>query len=98
MPRNFSRADEDCVYDKAALLKYYSSDATNDENKRQMRMILVRAVDRELTEREKYCVKEYFFNRKKMKDIASSISVNPSTVTRYIQRAIKKLRHIAEYY
>ena len=96
MPRNMVKAD-DSVFDRASVLAYYS-DSQCSNQKQNMRRILNKAIREELTEKERFCLTEYYINHRKMKDIAASLSLNPSTVTRNIKRATKKLRHIAGYY
>ncbi len=70
----------------------------NSKDRKQMLRILKKAMASELTDRQRLCLEEYFLRGRKMKDIAKSLNLSPSTVTRHIRRATEKLRHIAEYY
>lgn len=98
MPRNFVKAD-DCVFDRASLLAYFDGSVeANESNKKKMMLILKRALQDELTAPQRFCLVEYYLKDRKMKDIAVSLSVHPSTVTRHIKRAKQKLMHIASYY
>lgn len=63
-----------------------------------MKKILFKAIDTELTAKQKKCMIDYYLMNKKEKDIAAELGVNPSTVSRHITLAKKKLRHIASYY
>lgn len=96
MPRNFVPA-EDFVYDKLSYQCYTSGD-TNRIDRTRMKGILSKAITSELTEQQRFCLVEYYLHGRKMKDIAVTLSVHPSTVTRHIRRATEKLRHIASYY
>lgn len=97
MPRNILPS-EDFLYDRASLVAYHNGEADNSAERKKMLGILKKAMEQELTETQRFCIREYFFEGKKMKDIASTLSVNPSTVTRHIRRAKEKLKHIASYY
>lgn len=97
MPRNFVSAD-DHVFEQAAYLAYTSSGETNLSERAIMRGILRKAIKNELTDNQRICLVEYYVRGRKMKDIASMLSLNPSTVTRHIRAARDKLRHIASYY
>lgn len=97
MSRNVIPA-EDFLCDKAAYLAYTSSGETNKAELKKMKSILKKAMLNELTDIQRFCLVEYYLRRRKMKDIASELALHPSTVTRHISRAEKKLRHIASYY
>ena len=79
---------------------YNSFDEGGDTNRtdiNRMKSFLSRAMVSELTEKQHYCLEQYFGGRK-MKDIAKELGVNPSTVTRTIQRSIEKLKKATRYY
>ena len=71
---------------------------TNKESLEQMKKILSKAILDELTEKQRICVTDYYLTGKKIKEIANELGLNPSTVSRHISTARKKLRHIASYY
>lgn len=97
MPRNVVSIDEfGC--DRASLLLFYDSIGDSSEHKAKMKKILSKAITCELTERQRYCLVEFYIHQKKKQDIAKDLSINPATVTRHIQRAVRNLRHIADYY
>lgn len=72
--------------------------STNDESIKRMKKILFSAINSELTDKQRLCLIEYYINGKKGKDIAEELALNPSTVSRHIAIARKKLQHIASYY
>jgi len=47
--------------------------------------------DAKLSKREYQCVKTYFFEATKQKDIAFSLNIDQRTVAKYIQRALSKI-------
>lgn len=71
---------------------------TNSADRARMKKFLNMAIDKELTEKQKHCLTEYFFNGKRMYIIAKEMNLNPSTVTRHIKAAQKRLKNIASYY
>lgn len=71
---------------------------TNESSRERMKKILSMAVLNELTERQRVCIIDYYFNGKKQKEIAENLGIDSSTVSRHIIKARDKLRHIASYY
>jgi DNA-directed RNA polymerase specialized sigma24 family protein len=63
-----------------------------------MKRLLYDAISDGLTPMQKYCITEYYLNGRQMKSIAAELRVNPSTITRHIQRAENRLRKITKYY
>lgn len=84
--------------DDRVSLNAYNSKGTNKRNLKLMKSLLSRAIAGELTERQRYCLVEYYLNGKKMVDIADSLGLNPSTVSRHISRASIRLKSIAGYF
>ena len=80
-------------------IPYYDFDYSenNDNDIARMKKILKRAIG-ELTDRQRYCICEYYLNGKKMKDIALELNLSPSTVTRHIKFAKRNLKKIADCY
>ncbi len=76
----------------------FSSENTNDKDISKMKKILYKAIKNELTEKQRYCVCEYYLQGRSMKSIALELKVNPSTVTRHIQSAKRRLKNVARYY
>ena len=82
------------------LISYYLSERGSDNRGElnRMRRILARAVRYELTDRQRDCLTMYYLEGMKMKDIARSLCLSSSTVSRHIKTAVYKLRRIAAYY
>ena len=70
---------------------YNAPDSSNTNQIEKIRTILTEAVDTLLTEKQKRCIKMHFFQEMPMNKIAAELGVNPSTVTRNIQAAKKRL-------
>ena len=83
---------------KITYLRHLSDCATNSESRKQMKIILSKAITTELTEMQRICIVEHYINDKKQKEIAKELGLNNSTVSRHIAAAIRKLRNIASYY
>lgn len=71
---------------------------TNDDKRKEMKALLRRAIMRELTEKQRYCLIENTYKGRSMREIAEELGVNPSTVTRHIQNAKKRISKVAWYY
>ncbi len=82
------------------LVSYYLSErgADNRAELARMKRILARAIRYELTDRQRDCLTMYYLEGMKMKDIARSLCLSSSTVSRHISTAEHKLRRIAAYY
>ena len=96
MPRKCIPSKEH--YFNTLSYRRYCQGDTNVKDLKRMQEILNKAMVTELTENQLFCLAEYYINGRKMKDIATVLGVNPSTVTRHIKRAKEKLIRIAEYY
>ena len=89
------------ITERNSHLLYYNDFNDSDDNSHEvekMKKILYKAIDGELTDKQRYCICEYYLSGRSMKNIASDLNVNPSTVTRHIQSAKRRLRRVAEYY
>ena len=75
----------------------YEGSDTNIRDIKKMKQILCKALKSELTERQRQCVTMYYYDDMKMKEIASTLSLSPSTVTRHIKAAQRKLKNVAKY-
>lgn len=83
---------------KILFEKYISDGNSNYSSREKMKKILLQAIEDELTEKQRKCLTDYYLLKKKEKEIAFELGLNPSTVSRHISMARKKLKHIATYY
>ncbi len=81
-------------------LVYFDHDyrETNENDIAKMKKILNYAIANELTDRQRYCICEHYLKGRSMKNIACELNLNPSTVTRHIKSAEKRLKRIADCY
>ncbi len=83
---------------KILFENYNPNASSNATGREKMKKILIRALETELTEKQRKCITDYYLLRRKEKEIACELGISPSTVSRHITNARKKLRHIASYY
>ena len=82
------------------LISYYLSQHGSDNRpeRERTKRVLLRAIRHELTDRQRDCLTMYYLEGMKMRDIARSLSLSTSTVSRHISYAKRKLRKVASYY
>ena len=76
----------------------YESGGSNIKKIDEMKKVMKRAINYELTPKQRYCLCEYYLKGRSMKSIAAELGLNPSTVTRHIQNALSRLQRVARYY
>lgn len=76
------------------IIAFSLSDHGHDNHARldMLKRAMMNAVKSELTDRQRDCIIMYYFQNMKMKDIAATLCLSKSTVTRHIQSAKRKLR------
>lgn len=79
-------------------LKQYNMHGDNRAEVMRMKAFMAKAIDAELTQRQKQCLYAYYFEGKKMKDIAQELEISTSAVSRHIKRALTRLRARSIYY
>lgn len=84
------------IDEKLALIRY-SELSSNTANINKMKKFVDVALDKSVTNLQRYCITEHYINHRLVKDIANELSVNSSTVTRHIQRGIKNMQKASEY-
>ncbi len=75
----------------------YNSGLSNANDIEKMKKFVSVALNKSVTNMQRYCITEYYINNKLVKEIASELNVNSSTVTRHIQRGIKNIKKISNY-
>ena len=82
------------------LISYYlyNRGADNRPEIARMKRLLRRAIRYELTDRQRECLTLHYLEGMQMTEIARSLDLSKSTVSRHIAAAKRKLRHIASYY
>lgn len=82
--------------DRVPLNEFYSS---GDNNKRveRMKKALLKAIDTELTDRQRQIVIEYYYNGLNVTRIAEIYGISKSTVSRHLSRARERLKTSLKY-
>ena len=75
-----------------------SEEANGSEQKLRLLAQLPTLIERELTERQRQIVIMHFYQNMGVSQIAQELDLNPSTVSRTLQRATQRLRHILRYF
>lgn len=71
---------------------------TNTEKLQKLCKICAKIIENELTDKQRECVKMYFYDNLNTVEIASILNINNSTVCRNIQRGKKRIEKILKYY
>ncbi|MBQ8539459.1 MAG: sigma-70 family RNA polymerase sigma factor [Ruminococcus sp.] len=80
------------------MFESYNSHGTNEASIEKMKHILCLALQCELTQRQRQCLELYYYENMKKYEIADALSISPSTVSRHIKAAERKLKSVAKYY
>lgn len=81
-----------------AYSEYCMRNSDNKSKLEKMKKHIQKAVSMELTERQRYCITEYYINSRKMVDISKDLGVSPSVVSRHISRGIAKMKKTLPYF
>ncbi len=71
----------------------------NDDGGEHLRMrgALRRAMEGELTERQRDCLRLRYFDQKSVQEVAEIIGVTPPTVSKHLKKARERLRRVVGY-
>ena len=72
--------------------------ATNDQQRKRMKLIVRAIVETQLTERQKQIMLMRYAEEKSIKQIAEILGINPSNVCRRIQAAKKRISKIKKIF
>ena len=75
----------------------YNSNGTNESSIDKMKHVLYVALNSELTLRQRQCLELFYYKNMKKYEIADMLSISPSTVSRHIKAAERKLKSVAKY-
>lgn len=77
----------------------YQKDKFSDNSEyKKMLEVLVRAIDGELTERQRQCVVMYYGKQISLKDIALELNISESTISRHLKKSRNRLAKVMKYY
>ena len=86
------------IMDRAGLERWLRETAgDNSQRRERLRRNLRRAMERELTPRQKEIMVLYFFENRPMTEIGAMLGINKSTVSRCLHRGRERLRRFLEY-
>ncbi|MBB6214975.1 RNA polymerase sigma factor (sigma-70 family) [Anaerosolibacter carboniphilus] len=71
--------------------------STNQSQIKKLKKILQKAIEMELTEKQKQILLMYYYENKNQRQIAEELSMNQSNVSRNLRQAERKLKKINEY-
>lgn len=71
--------------------------ATNDDQIHRLKKNLRIAIEQDLTSRQRQMLSMYYFDNKKMEEIAVDLGVNKSTVSRTISRGVRRPQKALKY-
>lgn len=80
------------------LFEADQQDATLDEKRQRLIRALRKMIRQELTPRQKEMVERYYFEKKKIREIAEEFGVNKSTVSRGLKAARARIERCLQYY
>lgn len=89
MPRSLTIDD---FVIRLASMQEYERGGHNREKRKQMKRFAAIAMQNELTEKQKYYLRGYYVEGKKMKELARENGVCESNVSKIIRRAVNTLK------
>lgn len=80
------------------LFEITEQDLALDEKKQRLLRVLRQMIQQELSPRQKEMVERYYFQKKKIREIAQEFGVNKSTVSRVLKCARTRMERCLQYY
>lgn len=80
------------------LLNQFSETQTNEDKLKLAKKALKKVVEEQLTTRQKQVIVLYYYEQVNMPTIAKMLGVNPSTVSRTLNRARQNIMKYLQYY
>ena len=77
---------------------YITGEMLNSERRSRMEKLLKKAIQHELTERQKDCITYYYYRGMKVADISELMSIRPTTVYKHLKAGRKALKKCAVYF
>lgn len=78
--------------------RYLRSSNDNKSEIQRMKVFVRKAMENEVTDRQKQCLCEYYLKGKSMKQIAQELNIHPSAVSRHIKRGINNMKKRLIYF
>lgn len=74
-----------------------SFSAEEEERRKKLLQTLNQAIEKELTQRQQYCLQKYYFENITMGCIAKELGITEATVSRHLKKARQRLSKILIY-
>ncbi|MDO4743091.1 MAG: sigma-70 family RNA polymerase sigma factor [bacterium] len=83
--------------DRLPLSNNINSAGDNRLKLNQLQKYLSKAIDTELTDRQKEIIKAFFYDGSSVTEISTRLGINKSTVSRHLKRSKEKLHNVLKY-
>lgn len=83
---------------KIAELSFAQDAETNSELKEKVKKIMVKVIKNELTPRQREIIVLYYYKGLGVSEIADTLGLAPSTVSRTVKRARDRIYNFLKYY
>ena len=83
--------------DYFSFRNFFESENAENPKIKRMKQIVKIAIETELTDRQKECIKMKYFENMKVKDIAVIMEIKPTTVYKHLKTAMKAFKKCALY-
>ncbi len=95
--RNIVLSLDDQINSEVSFSKYFESGENNNNTIKRMKKLLAAAIQNELTDRQKDCVIQYYYEKRSVKEIAENTGIKPTTVYKHINKARKAIKKCTCY-
>ena len=85
-------------FDKDYLKTLLYSHGDNSDKIAELQKLLIRAIEKKLTDRQREVIELKYFNNYKGKEIAKELGISASTVSRTLKSAEKNLKSALEIF
>ena len=85
------------IISEESLQRFFTQYNNPSDARKRMKELLRRAVEQELTSRQRECIRLYYFERKKVCEIAAMTGVRPTTVYKHLNKARTALKRCTIY-
>lgn len=76
----------------------FENENNNSEHINKVKKYMSDIINDELTDRQRQIVTMYYYENRNIKEIADTLSVNPSTISRSLASSRKNIYRILKYY
>lgn len=95
--RNETSLNEE-ILTQEALCSFYTQYENKTDAKKRMKELLRKAVQQELTDPQRECIRLYYFEEKSVNEIAKIRGIRPTTVYKHLKKGRNALRRCTIYF